>query len=320
MKVTMVVGELHLPYDCKSYIQARKPATEQEMAANIEQFFAERCSSWDNPKWKTSELFSSQWTGSTRRWKNTIPRGYQRSQSQGISGQEHSDQPTDVQETPTKPDSRAIERSSFHGECFNCGRRGHYAARCPDKQEVRINRIDAPKLITISGKIGKEPSSMMLDSGAAMSLFPAKLIEQKCYTGQWMKVRGAVGQKSLLTAVVSVEVDGKKEDVRVLVTSEDTTPLLGIDFPRFERILHQKLSERLAEVEQDVSAQPQLLQVQARKQVEYQQQLEGNDTPATSEASEGQDPSQCCRISSPSHPRLQNLLLMNSSCPIPQPR
>ena len=42
-----------------------------------------------------------------------------------------SDQLTDVQETPTKPDSRAIERRSFRGECFNCGRRGHYAAIQP---------------------------------------------------------------------------------------------------------------------------------------------------------------------------------------------
>ena len=88
----------------------------------------------------------------------------------------------------SKTHSRANEKSSFRGECFNCGRRGHYAARCLDKQEVRINRIDATKLITFSGKISKEASSIMLKSGAAMSLFAAKLIEQKYYTCWWMKV------------------------------------------------------------------------------------------------------------------------------------
>ena len=106
----------------------------------------------------------------------------------------------------SKTHSHANERSSFRGECFNCGHRGHYAARCPDKQEVRINQIDAAKLITISGKISKEASSIMLDSGAAMSLFTAKLIEQKYYTCRWMKVCGAVGQKFLPTAIRGVGV------------------------------------------------------------------------------------------------------------------
>ena len=286
VKVTMAVGELHLPYACKSYIQARKPATEQEMAASIEQFFAERGSSWDDPKWKTSKPFSSQWTGSSRRWENTTTRWRQQPLSQDTSSKEHTDQPSDAQETPTKPDSRVRERSLFaRGECFNCGRKGHYAAKCPDKQ-VRINRIEAPNLITIPGIIGREECSMMLDSGAAMSLFPAKLVEQQCYTGQRMSVRGAVGERSLPTAVVPVEVDGKTEDMCVLVTSEDTTPLLGIDFPHFERILHRKLAERLARDEHNVSSQPQLLQVQTRRQqqVERQQLQEDDDASATSEA------------------------------------
>ena len=98
---------------------------------------------------------------------------------------------------------------------------------------------------------------MILDSGAAMSLFPAKLIDQKDYTGGWLTVRGAVGEQSLQTAVVNVEMEGKKEDMCVLVTTEDTTPLLGMDHPHFDDILLNELTKKRAKWEHDSSPPPQ---------------------------------------------------------------
>jgi len=183
-KVTMALGELHLPYACKSYIQARKPTTEQDMAANIEQFFAERGSSWDDPRWKSPRPFSPQWSTTSWGGEDSSQRTRQsRMREMETSSQEQTDQQGNSQITPTKQPDRPKERNApTRGECFNCGRRGHYAARCPDKQ-IRINKIAAPKLITVPGKIGDEVTDMMLDSGAAMSMFPAKLIDQQDYTG-----------------------------------------------------------------------------------------------------------------------------------------
>ena len=91
---------------------------------------------------------------------------------------------------------------------------------------------------------------MMLDSGAAMSLFPAKLIDQKDYTGGWLTVRGAVGEQSLQTAVVNVEMEGKKEDMCVLVTTEDTIPLLGMDHPHLQL---KELTKKQTKWEHDFS-------------------------------------------------------------------
>ena len=141
-------------------------------------------------------------------------------------------------------------------DCFNCGKKGHFAAQCPDRQ-VRINKISTSNSIMVSGKIGNKETSMMLDSGAAMSLFPAKLINQKDYTGGWLTVRGAVGEQSLQTAVVNVEMEGKKEDMCVLVTTEDTTPLLGMDHPHFDDILLNELTKKRAKWEHDSSPPPQ---------------------------------------------------------------
>ncbi len=59
-------------------------------------------------------------------------------------------------------------------------------------------------------------------SGAAMSLIPAKFMTTQV-------VRGTVGEPSLQTAVE------ENEDMRVLVTTEDTILLLGTDHPHFTK-------------------------------------------------------------------------------------
>lgn len=74
-----------------------------------------------------------------------------------------------------------------------------------------------------------------------------------------MAVRGAVGEQSLQTAVVTVEMDGEKEDMRVLVTTEDTIPLLGIDYPHFDDIMWKELAKKRAKREHDSSPQLQAL-------------------------------------------------------------
>ena len=52
-------------------------------------------------------------------------------------------------------------------------------------------------------------------------------------------MQGAVGEKSLpqQLSITRVEVAGKKEEICILVTNEDSTPLLG------HTILHRKLAE-----------------------------------------------------------------------------
>ena len=314
-KVTMALGELHLPYGCKSYIQARKPITEQEMAACIDQFFAERGTSWDDPKWKSPKPLGTSWddqkwkspkplgtSWNDQRWKS--PKPFRPQWTGTMGGRDDSNQYTRQQENPTQDQAnqphdkqsndiksprhdRPRERNApTRGVCFYCGRKGHYAVTCPDRQ-VRVNKIAAPQSITVTGKVGDKEIKMMLDSGAAMSMFPAKMLDQKDYSGDWMKVKGAVGEKFLQTAVVTVEVEGEKADMCVLVTPEDTTPLLGMDYPHFDDTMLRKLAERLAQKENVPPHQPQeVLQVQTRKQDEkkHQQQQEDDEASATSGA------------------------------------
>lgn len=60
------------------------------------------------------------------------------------------------------------------------------------------------------------------------------------YTGEHISVKEAVEKKSLPTAV---DVEGEKVNLQVLVTPEDTTPLLGVDHLQFQTILLEKSEE-----------------------------------------------------------------------------
>ena len=65
-----------------------------------------------------------------------------------------------------------------------------------------------------------------------------------------------MGEQSFQTVVVNVEMEGE-EDMCVLVTTEDTTPLLGMDHPHFDDILWKELTKKRAKWEHDSSPPPQ---------------------------------------------------------------
>jgi hypothetical protein len=214
-KITLVQAELALPYTCRMHVRSAKPKSIPELVTEVEDFFATRKTTWDDA------AATSRSPGKGQRWSQHP--------AKESAGQGQPDQSIDKKSTTTMT-NRSKERSTTSlVVCFNCGQKGHFAAQCPDKH-VRINKISTSNSIMVSGKISNKETSMMLDSGAAMSLFPAKFVDRKDYTGGWMTVRGAVGEQSLQTAVVTVEMEGEKEDMRVLVTMEDTTPLLGMDY------------------------------------------------------------------------------------------
>jgi hypothetical protein len=80
----------------------------------------------------------------------------------------------------------------------------------------------------------------MIDTGAAMSMVPAKLMKKEDYTGHFKHVKGAVGEHSLPRARVALDVSTTM--MTLLVTTEDTTPLLGTDHPTFMRILRDAIT------------------------------------------------------------------------------
>lgn len=68
-----------------------------------------------------------------------------------------------------------LQWNSSERRCYNCNQLGHMAWRCPNKS-VKINKIEAAKALVVPGKISNQHTDLMIDTGAAMSMVPAKLI------------------------------------------------------------------------------------------------------------------------------------------------
>lgn len=111
-------------------------------------------------------------------------------------------------------------------ECFMCHKLGHFAARCPEKT-VEIHHVDVGPVYTTDAKVGGKPSTVILDSGARRSMFPPKLIEPKEYTGSRIVAVGAVGEATLETADVIVEVGDWASELQVLVQPDRENAFLG---------------------------------------------------------------------------------------------
>ena len=206
-KIVMALGELHLPYQCKSFVQARNPATIQDMANLIEQFFAERGFSWDDVKWKSAPPFQQQWSrpyqGSSPHWKGN--------QERPINKYPNSAQPAQHTKEPTDHTTSGNKRHQ-DPTCYICNKPGHFAWRCPDKPAC-INRIEDDDMFMVEGRVGNTPTRIMLDSGASVSLVPARLVSESDYTGRHRKVKGAVGQECLPVARLSIGLMEGEEDL-----------------------------------------------------------------------------------------------------------
>ena len=115
-------------------------------------------------------------------------------------------------------------------------------------KSIKINKIDATKAVMVPGKIGSQHTDLMTDTGATMSMVPAKLINSEDYTGQHQRVRRAVDEESLLTTRADIEVKDNPTMITVLVTAEDTVPLLGTDYPAFMKILRDTVPVLLCQL------------------------------------------------------------------------
>ena len=155
-KCTMIQIEMMLPLPCRSYVQARNSTTVQGLVGDIEKFFSERNSSWDDPRWHqqrvpTHRRFDSHQQQSDHRQ----PQGQQPNNHQGQQPNTHQGQHSNRQgqrkdnlasPQPGSKDSRSFQTPRPHRfnrdqvRCFVCHKLGHYAQNCPDAVP-RISRL-----------------------------------------------------------------------------------------------------------------------------------------------------------------------------------
>lgn len=239
-RAVMVQLELMLPPPCRNYIQTRNPMTVQEMVADIERFFAERGSSWDDPRWGQPKPIGSYWRGGTKGRSDSSQQFQQRSDKE-ISAQ-----------TDPKPSGTTEERSSnsqWRGRkltCYACNAEGHIACNCPEKGS-RVNRVKHGKdNFVIDAQINGISAAALVDSGADVTVVPAKLVAPSAYTGQCQWTGGLNGPLS--TARVKLTVCGKDTEMTVVTKEGLPEILLGLDYPGVYDLLIKSASAAKAKI------------------------------------------------------------------------
>ena len=201
-KCTMIQIETMLPLPCRSYVQARNSTTVQGLVRNIEKFFSEQNSSWDDPRWHQQRVPTHRRFGSHQQQSNhqqpqeqqpNNHQGQQPNNHQGQQpnrqGQQKASKDTSASPQPGSKDSHSFQTPRPHRinrDQVRC-KLGHYAQNCPDAVP-RISRLSRARQVYIT--VNTAQMKAVLDSGAEMSVVPAHMVPPSAYTGDKLKAAG----------------------------------------------------------------------------------------------------------------------------------
>ena len=101
--------------------------------------------------------------------------------------------------------------------CFICGVEGHKATTCPNKKEAqkgantkpvkRLKLAEAPDIF-MDGQVNGRRASLLLDSGAHMTVVPEHMVDEEFRTGEYAAVKGVLASGEMPVAKVAFEVKG----------------------------------------------------------------------------------------------------------------
>ena len=158
-----------------------------------------------------------------------------------------------------KPNERQ-RRDTKDVECFNCHKRGHYAARCPNNamfcsgkrrdisREAEVTNVSHNKTeVSRRGIIeGMATQEILLDTGCSQSLVRREFVPtERILEGEAVAIRCAHGD-TVLYPMADIRVEIGEEVFEVQVAVADRLPvamLLGTDVPHLQRLLGEKWIE-----------------------------------------------------------------------------
>ena len=118
--------------------------------------------------------------------------------------------------------------------CYTCGVEGHKSPQCPKKPEVLGKEIKVKpvkrlsrkrdKCVRMDGIVNGKEVSIVMDSGASMSVVPESFVTSKDLTGERVAVSGVFKVEEVPVASVSFEIGNWKwmEEVAVAPLREDS--------------------------------------------------------------------------------------------------
>ena len=131
--------------------------------------------------------------------------------------------------------------------CFNCGKQGHIASRCPEKAMYCRDSHHKAALQKTGMVEGHMVEDIVLDTGCSKTLIHHALVPQeKMLQGEAVTIRCAHGDNALYPlAMVDLVVDGVPLTVEAAVSkSLPVSVLLGTDVPELVRFLRTDAKDR----------------------------------------------------------------------------
>ena len=166
------------------------------------------------------------------------------------------------------PGAKQAEGSSMKIVCYICGVEGHKATVCPGRKEaqkgaspkqVKQVKLTEERDTILQGKVNGKGASLLLDSGAHITVVPKDMVGEELKTGESVVVKAFQSETPmrLPTAKVTFEVNGMEEWEETVALApveegKETEVLYGLKLRSPRGLDLVILANRLEEAEVDV--------------------------------------------------------------------
>ena len=186
-EIVMEQARVGLPSDLLRYLDARGPTTVDQVRRAIREYRLQRPAPEEAPQRNHSSYPPA------RARDTTSPGGNRDRRNPGKESRRLSE----------------VTAKKENVTCYKCGKQGHYARECQEKAFGNQLQLSA-RLIRKGIVNGTETNRIQIDTGSTMTSVHQRFVAKAQMTRRTMRMRNMEGSRVYPTAMVTIELDGRK--------------------------------------------------------------------------------------------------------------